>query len=69
MWIMKTVVRLFIGVLNGSFLFMADLVKRDHDPCEIAFIRVSSYEGTASTGSIKEAFGLPDNLQTGMLSL
>ncbi|WEK19362.1 MAG: hypoxanthine phosphoribosyltransferase [Candidatus Pedobacter colombiensis] len=53
---------IFIGVLNGSFLFMADLLKEVEIPCEIGFIRVSSYEGTESSGKIKEAFGLPKNL-------
>lgn len=52
----------FIGVLNGSFLFMADLIREIEIPCETGFIRVSSYEGTESSGSIKQAFGLPDNL-------
>jgi len=53
----------FIGVLNGSFLFMADLIKEIEIPCEVAFIRVSSYEGTATTGRIKETLGLPDDLE------
>lgn len=54
---------IFIGVLNGSFLFMADLIKEMNLQCEVAFIRVSSYKGTASSGSIKETFGLPEELQ------
>lgn len=54
---------IFIGVLNGSFLFMADLVKEMEVPCEVGFIRVSSYQGTASTGAVKQTFGLPENLQ------
>ncbi len=53
---------IFIGVLNGSFLFMADLLKEMDIECEIAFIRVSSYKGTESSGSIKETIGLPENL-------
>ena len=53
---------IFIGVLNGSFLFMADLLREIEIPCEIGFIKVSSYEGISSSGNIKEAFGLPDNL-------
>lgn len=53
---------IIIGVLNGSFLFMADLVKEIDMACEIAFIRVSSYKGTATTGEVKEAIGLPENL-------
>lgn len=52
----------FIGVLNGSFLFMADLVREVEIPCEVGFIRVSSYEGAESTGKIKQMIGLPDNL-------
>lgn len=52
----------FIGVLNGSFLFMADLLKEIDIPCEVGFIRVASYHGTESTGKIQEAFGLPNDL-------
>lgn len=52
----------FIGVLNGSFLFMADLLKEITISCEVGFVKVSSYQGSQSTGLIKEAFGLPDNL-------
>lgn len=54
---------IFIGVLNGSFLFMADLLKEIEISCEVEFIRVTSYHGTTTTGEIKEAFGLPDNLK------
>ncbi len=54
---------IFIGVLNGSFLFMADLIKEIELDCEIDFIRVASYHGDSSTGQIKEAFGLPNNLK------
>lgn len=53
---------IFIGVLNGSFLFMADLLKEIEIPCEIGFIQISSYEGMSSSGKIKEIFGLPQNL-------
>lgn len=53
---------IFIGVLNGSFLFMADLLKEMNIPCEVAFIRVSSYKGTESSGTLKETIGLPENL-------
>ncbi|MEJ5962288.1 hypoxanthine phosphoribosyltransferase [Pedobacter immunditicola] len=54
---------IIIGVLNGSFVFMADLLKEIEVSCEVAFIRASSYNGTASTGVIKEVLGLPDNLR------
>ena len=52
----------FIGVLNGSFIFMADLLKEINISCEVGFIKVSSYIGTESTGKINEILGLPDNL-------
>ncbi|RZJ77071.1 MAG: hypoxanthine phosphoribosyltransferase [Flavobacterium sp.] len=54
---------IFIGVLNGSFLFMADLIKEVDLACEVGFIRVASYQGTATTGAIKETFGLPTDLE------
>ncbi|MBB6499606.1 hypoxanthine phosphoribosyltransferase [Pedobacter cryoconitis] len=54
---------IFVGVLNGSFLFMADLLKEVNIPCEVAFMKVSSYKGTTSSGEMKEVFGLPENLK------
>ncbi len=54
---------ILIGVLNGSFVFMADLLKEIDIACEIGFIKIATYKGTSSTGTIKEAFGLPDDLQ------
>ncbi len=43
---------IFVGVLNGSFIFMADLVRELDIDCEVDFIKLSSYEGTASSGTI-----------------
>ncbi|MCB2379740.1 hypoxanthine phosphoribosyltransferase [Hymenobacter sp. BT635] len=53
---------LFIAVLNGSFMFAADLLKEIQLPCEIAFIRVASYEGTSSTGTVREIMGLQEEV-------
>jgi hypoxanthine phosphoribosyltransferase len=53
---------LLIGVLNGSVIFMADLLRNIKTACEIGFIRVSSYHGTESTGSVKSVMGLSDDL-------
>lgn len=53
---------LFIGVLNGSFMFMADLLKEITVSCEVAFIKVSSYSGAKSSGKVKEIFGLPEDI-------
>ncbi len=43
---------LFIGVLNGAYMFAADLVRKVTVPCDITFIKVSSYEGLASRGNV-----------------
>ncbi|MCR5887046.1 hypoxanthine phosphoribosyltransferase [Hymenobacter sp. J193] len=53
---------LFVAVLNGSFMFAADLLKQLHIPCEITFIRVASYVGTGSTGKVQEVMGLYESL-------
>ena len=53
---------LFIGVLNGAFLFTADLFKRVNIECELSFIRLSSYDGMKSTGNVRELIGLTDDL-------
>jgi len=49
---------LFLGVLNGAFIFTSDLVRAFDAPCEIAFIKVASYSGTTSTGDLKTLIGL-----------
>ena len=53
---------LFVCVLNGSFVFAADLFRRINIPAEISFVKLASYEGTASTGVIKEVIGLSENI-------
>lgn len=51
---------LMVVVLNGAVLFAADLFKQLTIPCEITFLRVSSYQKTASTGHIKQILGLTE---------
>lgn len=53
---------LFLAVLNGSFVFAADLLRGINTPCEITFVRMSSYAGTASTGSVRELIGLSEDI-------
>ncbi len=53
---------LFLGILNGSFMFCADLLKAYHQPCEISFIKLASYEQTNSTGIVNELIGLNEDL-------
>lgn len=54
---------LFIGVLNGSFMFMAELFKRIDFNCESSFVRIASYEGSSTTGTVTEILGLSDNIR------
>lgn len=49
---------LFLSVLNGSFVFAADLVREITIPSEIQFVKLASYVGVLSTGSVKEVMGL-----------
>ena len=44
---------LFICVLNGAFMYASDLFKKITLPSEITFVRLKSYEGTATTGEVK----------------
>ena len=54
---------LFIGVLNGSFIFMADLLREYPGPCEVSFVKVRSYSGTQSSGTVTEVIGLSDRVK------
>ena len=56
-------VPLFLSILNGSFMFTADLLKRFQYPCEVSFIKLASYEGTTSTGTINELIGLKEDIE------
>lgn len=51
---------LMVVILNGAVLFAADLFKQLTMPCEITFLRVSSYQKTASTGHLKQLLGLSE---------
>ena len=53
---------LFLAVLNGSFVFAADLMREITIPCEISFVKLASYQGTTSTGKVKEVIGINEDL-------
>lgn len=53
---------LLLAVLNGSFIFAADLMRMLTIPCEISFVKLASYQGTTSTGVIKEVFGINEDI-------
>jgi len=54
---------IFLVVLNGSFMFAADLLKEVTVPCEISFIKLASYHGTSSTGTVTEMIGLTEEIK------
>ena len=53
---------LLLAVLNGSFIFAADLMREMTIPCEISFVKLASYQGTTSTGKIHEVLGINEDL-------
>jgi hypoxanthine phosphoribosyltransferase len=54
---------LFLAVLNGSFMFASDLMKKLTIDCEISFVKVSSYHGISTTGSVKQLIGLNEEIK------
>ena len=54
---------LFLVVLNGAFMFASELFKRLTIPCEISFVKLSSYSGTATTNVVRELIGLDHSLE------
>ena len=54
---------LFVGVLKGCFIFMADLMRRVGISCSMDFMAVSSYSGTTSTGAVKINKDLSEDIQ------
>ncbi|MBQ4023394.1 MAG: hypoxanthine phosphoribosyltransferase [Prevotella sp.] len=53
---------LFLAVLNGSFIFAADLMRMITIPCEISFVKLASYQGTTSTGKVAEVLGINEDI-------
>lgn len=53
---------LFLSVLNGAFMFTSDLMKEITLDCQISFVKLASYQGTMSTGSVHEVIGVNENL-------
>ena len=51
-----------LGVLNGCFMFAAELLKNLEIECEISFVKLSSYQGTNSTGVVREVLGLTETI-------
>jgi hypoxanthine phosphoribosyltransferase len=55
-------VPVFLPILNGSFMFSADLLKQVSIPCRVSFVKISSYVGTVSSGQLKTLIGLDESI-------
>tara|TARA_B110000003_G_scaffold200168_2_gene198792 strand:+ start:38165 stop:38713 length:549 start_codon:yes stop_codon:yes gene_type:complete len=53
---------IFIGILNGSFLFAADFIRKFKLNCEVSFVKLSSYQGTSSNEVVHELIGINEDL-------
>jgi hypoxanthine phosphoribosyltransferase len=54
---------LFLVILNGSFMFSADLMKKISVNCQVSFVKLSSYEGTQTTHTVKKLIGLNEEIK------
>lgn len=54
---------IFLGILNGAFMFASDLYKQITFPCQITFLKLTSYSGTKSTGTVKQLIGINFDLK------
>jgi len=54
---------LFLVILNGAFMFAADLFKKINIECEVSFVKLSSYVGTKTTSTVRELIGLDEVLK------
>ena len=53
----------FLGILNGAFMFASEIIKRFEGDCEVAFVKLGSYEGTSTTGKVGTLMGLNMSLE------
>ena len=53
---------IFVGILNGCFLFAADFIRAYQGNCEVSFVKLASYSGTKSTDEVKQLVGINEDL-------
>jgi hypoxanthine phosphoribosyltransferase len=54
---------IFLGILNGCFMFAGDLFKHISINCKISFLKLASYQGTSSSGAVKQLIGINENIE------
>ncbi len=60
---MKGTRPVFLGILNGSFMFASDLFKKINFEAQISFLKLASYQGTSTTGTVKQLIGLNQDIE------
>ena len=58
----KDEIPVFVGILNGCFLFAADFVREFKGDCQISFVKLASYQGTSTTENVKQLVGINEDL-------
>ena len=58
----KDEIPIFVGILNGCFLFAADFIREFDGNCEVSFVKLASYEGTSTTDNVKHLVGINEDL-------
>ena len=58
----KDEVPIFVGILNGCFLFAADFIRDFNGNCEVSFVKLASYQGTSSSENVKQLVGINEDL-------
>jgi hypoxanthine phosphoribosyltransferase len=53
---------IFMGILNGAFMFAAELIRQITPNCQITFLKLASYAGTSSTGAVKRLIGINEDI-------
>ena len=53
---------IFMGILNGAFMFASDLIRMITLDCQITFLKLASYAGTSSTGTVKRLIGINEDI-------
>ena len=59
----KDTTPIIVGVLNGAFMFVSDFLKYYEHPCEVSFVKLSSYSGLTSTGIVETLLDVPENIE------
>lgn len=54
---------IFMGILNGAFMFAAELIKQITPDCQITFLKLASYAGTSSAGTVKRLIGINEDIK------